>query len=226
MKRKKVWIFCLLVCLVSCGESKLKIIETKVISETEPYTKADENVVVRNANIGLREETVEIYNWYDIINEIKELADKDRATFCIISNLSDYLVFPVYCLEISKKELKRKDSLPYAIDILPGYAKNEKTFKIYNRPKKITLEFYQVTGRAARSQYEEAVPGETRLVYSLVVELTDEIGWHRLNIRMKPIKGVYEPDIGGRLIIEDVYPGETNLTAISEIRFLYRKGEK
>lgn len=225
----RVWLWCFLVCLVGCSGGKLKVIETKVISESEPYTKADDDIVIMNTDMALKEETVRIYNWYDPGKEIRELADEDRATFCIISNLSDYLVFPVYGLEIPPKKLKRKDRLPYAIDILPGWAKDKKTFQRYNRPKRVRLEFYLVPFHNPNSQYEETylIEEDFKLVYVLVSELTDEIGWQRLNIGIKPIEGYYlNPPLAGRLIIEDVYPGETDLTAISEIRFLYRETEK
>ncbi|MEJ5285371.1 MAG: hypothetical protein WHS77_10035 [Brevinematales bacterium] len=226
MKSKYLCLLVLALTLFNCGEKRvkeeeLKIIETKVISEKEPHTVAPEDIVVKNAVSTGVEESI-IYMWYNVTNEIKELGDGNRETFWLITNLKDYLVFPVRGLEVPLTQLKRKDRLPFAIDILIGWAKDKETFKIYNRPKRVKLELYEVTGRAARSQYEESIPGPTFLVYSLVAELTDELGWHRLNIGMKE-SDFLDPDIGGRLAIEEVYPGISNYTAISEIRFVWRE---
>lgn len=216
--------------LTNCGERKLEIIETKVISESEPYTKPDEKVrkmVAYRSSVGmrdLREETVRVYSSSDIINEIKELADGDRTTVWISGNDSrdDYFVFPIYVL--IGFDVKRKDRLPYAIDILSGWAKNKKTHKMYNRPKRIRLELYEVPYYNAMHQYDESyiVEDEIRLVYSLVVELTDGMGWHRVKLNIKEEE--YPTTIGsGRLVIEEVYSGINDLTAISEIRFVYRE---
>ncbi|MCX7821346.1 MAG: hypothetical protein N2258_06690 [Brevinematales bacterium] len=231
MKDKNLFLILLVLIVGSCGEGKvkeeeLKIVETKVISESEPYTKPDKSIVIKNTDMALREETVRIYNSYNITNKIEELSDGNRATVWISRNssLDDYLVFPVYGLEAPN--VRRKDILPYAMDILSGWAKNKKSFKVYNRPKRIRLEFYEVPFYRPNSQYEETylIEERFRLVYVLIVELTDELAWHRLNIGMKPIEGYYKnPPLGGRLVIEDVYPGISNFTAISEIRFVYRE---
>jgi hypothetical protein len=227
--RLAVFVGIILLGLVGCGEAKLKIIETKVISESEPYTKPSRDVINALVNSGGNSWShiyIELYSTYNITNEIKELADEDRKTFWLSkgSYNDEYLVFPVYGL--NQPGVKRKDLLPYAIDILPGWAKDKKTFKIYNRPKRVRLEWYEVPSHHAVSQDDESyiLEDKIRLAYSLVVELKDEICWHRLNIGMKPIEGYYlNPPIAGRLIVEDVYPGITNLTAISEIRFIYRE---
>lgn len=228
MKRKKVWIFCLVVCLVGCSGGKLRVIETKVISESEPFVKVNEkNIVIMNGNIPLSKERVEIYHGCDTTNEIKEMVDNDRRTFWISQSngKGEIFLFPVYLLNLPF--VKRRDFLPYSIDVLGGWGKNKNTYKRYNRPKRVKLELYLVRSHRARDQYEEGYLQGVYLIYQLVAELNDELGWHRLNIRMKPIEGYYlDLDIGGRLIIEDIYPGETNHVAISEIRFLYRETEK
>jgi len=226
--RLLVLVSIILLGLVGCGEAKLKIIETKVISESWEERKPENNelrgmIGYKCGDYDVGRETVRVYSSYEITNKIEELADTNRKTAWISksSNLDESLIFPIYTL--SGVKVKREDGLPYAIDILPGWAKDKKTFKIYNRPKRVRFEWYEVPVHHAVSQDDESyiLEDKIQLVYSLVVELIDEPGWHRLNINIREYYSF--PGLTGRLVIEDVYPGITNLTAISEIRFIYRE---
>ena len=229
--RLLVLVSIILLSLVGCGEAKLKIIETKVISESWEERKPENNelrgmIGYRSGEISLPVETVRVYSSYEITNKIEELADTNRKTAWISksSNLDESLIFPLYAL-IRTTKVKRKDLLPYAIDILPGLAKDEKSFKIYNRPKRVRFEFYLVPVYYAKNVDEDSytILERIRMTYSLVVELKDEICWQRLNINMTDEEYPRGGGCTGRLVIEDVYPGITNLTAISEIRFIYRE---
>ncbi|MCX7820800.1 MAG: hypothetical protein N2258_03900 [Brevinematales bacterium] len=234
MKDKNLFLILLVLIVGSCGEGKvkeeeLKIIETKVISESEPYTKPksellDGVIYMSLAHVGdSPHEIISFHIPYDA-PRIKEVGDKDRSTVWVSqsNHINETLWFRIYCL--TGAGVKRNDRLPYAMDILTGWAIDEKSFKIYNRPKRLRLELYEVPYHNAVSQEDESyvLEDKIRLVYSLVVELTDEIGWHRLWINKKEEE--YPTEISsGRLVIEDVYPGISNFTAISEIRFVYRE---
>ncbi|URA09408.1 hypothetical protein [Thermospira aquatica] len=236
MKRRFILGIMIILNLTTCGESKLKvdelkIIETKIVSESEPNTKPKEEFldgIMRMAIciVSASSPLVDAYNSWEITHgkEIMELADEDPATAWISRDdgLTHYLWCRIY--HLTGYDIKRKDRLPYAIDILPGWAKSKKTYKVYNRPKRIRLELYHIPFRYARNQYEDSyvLEDEIRLIYVVIAELRDELAWQRIRINIEDSKEYLGERMAGRLVIKDIYPGITNHTAISMIRFVYK----
>jgi len=233
--KRILWMAGVIVVVMGCTEKRereLPIREAKVISESEPNTRPPRELFkgilyTSTAHIGgTRIPYVDVYTTYrggpQYENRINEVADTNRSTAWISQSdhVRESLWMRIYYL--IDLETKRGDGLPWAIDILPGWAKDEETFKMYSRPRRVRLELYNVPRHHASSMEDRSYIFEDkiRLVYSSVVELTDEMAWQRIPINMKD-RGFVTEITSGRLVIEDVYPGISNVTAISEIRFRY-----
>ena len=124
-------------------------------------------------------------------------------------------------------------SKTYGIEILPGYLKDGKLFKMNNRPKKILVEFFpNCNGYYGFLDYsEENIPS-----YRQELHLKDQMVSQRFFFDGKAVERIveycksndcehnYSPVI--RLKILDVYDGSKNdYTCISGVKFLDKKGK-
>jgi hypothetical protein len=125
----------------------------------------------------------------------------------------------------------------YGIDMLPGLTKNEKLFRMNNRPKKLLLEFIGY-GKLFKNN-EGIVSHEEQIVYKKELNFKDEISYQKFFFDGKSIGDIKEEfnkknnireDKFGlvmiRLTIFEIYKGTiSGDTCISEVRLLNKKGK-